>query len=480
MFVPIYSFAEVDTDSSGFEGSVFDLNNSSENKEDANKNKFYCLFNLNCATSTLSNVELIFNPNKIRYSNRPILVTWDKPYFPFINNSKGSMQLALYTYAGRKFTATTTANILAGELTITPPNCNNKNTELCTAFLYAIEKEHNFIIKGKYTDLFNKTQEIKTKAFKLQVNDQNNPNLQKGKFFPDPEFYLGLRTRRVVPLLPDNNNTAFPITRVINLFDATITPPWVIGTGGTSIGTNLASATPVTLADNGISLKNGGAEVIVYPKKSPASKPIIILKRNAILEYGNKGGTPGNRYPTMLLASRNINDHTAMKVSDLKRINTELTFRVKKITRANMSNYDSSKHAALAHVSFTIMPKIPGTDFGGGNTLYLKVPIVDDRYASLPERYLRDSWTDNLIYTIPQSTFTNKDARKGDKITYQKFDLLPYVKKGLQYAWSHGYLKTSTDIDDYYVQSMNLGWEITGAFDTELEIYKLSATPEYK
>lgn len=65
------------------------------------------------------------------------------------------------------------------------------------------------------------------------------------------------------------------------------------------------------------------------------------------------------------------------------------------------------------------------------------------------------------------------ESSKGGWIAIDR-DLLPLMREALTTAWAKGFLSGSREPGDYYIGGMNLGWELTGTFDVELEIRNLS------
>ena len=67
----------------------------------------------------------------------------------------------------------------------------------------------------------------------------------------------------------------------------------------------------------------------------------------------------------------------------------------------------------------------------------------------------------------------------GQWVTLQG-DLLPYMLQGMQECWKHGYLSRSTDLADYRIGGLCMGWEITGLDDAAMALRGLRATATLK
>jgi len=48
------------------------------------------------------------------------------------------------------------------------------------------------------------------------------------------------------------------------------------------------------------------------------------------------------------------------------------------------------------------------------------------------------------------------------------------MREALETAWAKGFLSGSKQLGDYAIGGMNMGWELPGTFDVELEIRNLS------
>jgi len=53
-------------------------------------------------------------------------------------------------------------------------------------------------------------------------------------------------------------------------------------------------------------------------------------------------------------------------------------------------------------------------------------------------------------------------------------DLLGLMREAVEAAWARGFLSSSKQPGDYAIGGLNMGWELPGTFDVELEIRNLS------
>jgi hypothetical protein len=114
---------------------------------------------------------------------------------------------------------------------------------------------------------------------------------------------------------------------------------------------------------------------------------------------------------------------------------------------------------------------------GFGPYFWFGVPLYDDRNR-LPKSHQakdggKEDATGMFIYTVAGSEFATQSLHDGGCVTIEK-DLLPLMRAGLTTAWQRGFLADSQSFADYRISGMNLGWEVTGIFDVEIQLRDLS------
>ena len=111
---------------------------------------------------------------------------------------------------------------------------------------------------------------------------------------------------------------------------------------------------------------------------------------------------------------------------------------------------------------------------GYGRYLWFGIPIYDDR-SRVPAAFKAQDFggTSMFIFTPAGDVYTSQSAHDREWVTIDK-DLLPLIREGLETAWKRGFLKESQSWADYRIAGMNLGWELPGTFDVELQIRNLS------
>ncbi|MEZ6078051.1 MAG: hypothetical protein R3C56_20990 [Pirellulaceae bacterium] len=114
---------------------------------------------------------------------------------------------------------------------------------------------------------------------------------------------------------------------------------------------------------------------------------------------------------------------------------------------------------------------------GYGQLLWFGVPLYDDR-VRIPNAHRaqdvgKDDASGMFIFTVAGKEFTSQSLHDMQWVTIDK-ELLPFMREGLTTAWQAGFLQDSQDLADYRITSMNLGWEVPGVFNVEMQYRNLS------
>lgn len=230
----------------------------------------------------------------------------------------------------------------------------------------------------------------------------------------------------------------------------------------------LPIASPTVLLDGSLVYSNL-AKAITFGV-SGSSRGDVSLAVRASTEYGSRARTPGEPWVHLLL-EQTLQDQPALSEIDAARLHVEAQLVASK--KGSMSNYSPGLHAAQFQIFFSVQnlnPKSPGY----GKYLWFGVPIYDDRHRVVPAFHAQDTGgTSMYIYTPASDTFSAKSAHDGEWIAIDR-DLLPLMIQGLRQAWQRGFLKESESLADYRIAGMNVGWELPGTFDVELQIRGLS------
>ena len=160
-------------------------------------------------------------------------------------------------------------------------------------------------------------------------------------------------------------------------------------------------------------------------------------------------------------------------LNELSAAKFHIEARLKSSFKVETSDYSPGLHAAQFQVFFSIQ-NLNRKSAGFGEYLWFGIPLYDDRHRSPKAHKTQDTGgTKMFIFTPSGETYTQQSAHDKQWITIDK-DLLPLVKEGLKTAWDAGFLKDSKSFADYFIAGMNIGWEVPGIFDVEIQFRRLS------
>lgn len=124
------------------------------------------------------------------------------------------------------------------------------------------------------------------------------------------------------------------------------------------------------------------------------------------------------------------------------------------------AGYDPTLHAAEFLVYFTVQNLNPSSS-GYGKYVWLGMQLYDDRFPIPYAGVSYDTATATLINQIPYLDFSSTTTHNGTWV-HATVDILPYAIAALDTAWANGFLNESTNLADYKIGGMNMGWELPG------------------
>jgi hypothetical protein len=191
----------------------------------------------------------------------------------------------------------------------------------------------------------------------------------------------------------------------------------------------------------------------------------LMMAMDARREYGDRLRRQGEPWPHLLVEQR-FSRHPSL--GELQRLPFRIEYRLTRSQRFQQPGWSDGVHAAQFLAYLTIQ-NLNRQSSGYGDFLWFGVPLYDSRHRSHPGHAAADSGTGKFIYNPPASAYTDKSARDGDWVAIDR-DLLPLIHDGLNTAWQRGFLLGSRDAADYHLGSFNLGWEMPGTFDVEMQV----------
>ncbi len=229
--------------------------------------------------------------------------------------------------------------------------------------------------------------------------------------------------------------------------------------------------TPQRLASGALRYANVAKAVTLgHPGTADAD---IALAVNSQVEYAGHVRESGEPWVHLLVEQQFDHPPTLDLLTSAR---FHLAARLKSAVRHEQPGYTPTLHAAQSQLFFTLA-NCNENSAGYGQLLWFGVPLYDDRQRMTAAYKAKDVGKDDasnmFIYTVAAEELTNQSLHDQDWVTIEK-DLLPMMLQGLQAAWQAGFLKDSKSLEDYCVSGMNLGWEVPGAFDVEMQYRDLS------
>ena len=225
---------------------------------------------------------------------------------------------------------------------------------------------------------------------------------------------------------------------------------------------SIANAEPFLHANGDISFSNAAKYIRV------STNGLIVLGAKASFEYGTRARRKGEPWPHLLIAQK---FQTRPAVAELKHAVLHVAVRLPKAAAWPTLEHTPKLHAAQFQLFITVQ-NLNRKSAGYGDFFYFGVPLYDNRQR-IPGRYAAADRWGKFIYIPPGDTYTTQSAHDGEWVVINK-DLLSLILEGLRTAWNNGYLQDSRDLLDYTLGGINLGWELPGTFDVEMEVRELS------
>ncbi len=221
------------------------------------------------------------------------------------------------------------------------------------------------------------------------------------------------------------------------------------------------------LPDGGARFRNAGKTMVVGPHGSADAD--LVLGVCASAEYQGRARRQGEPWVHLLVEQTFVG---CPALSDLREIRFHLEARLRSAKKIPTPDYSAGIHAAQFLVYFTVQ-NLNRRSPGYGDYYWFGIPVYDDRQSVVARAAHGDAGTGKMIYSTPGDCYAKTSTHSGQWVTFDG-DLLPEMLDGLRTAWGRGFLKDSRDLADYRIGGMNMGWEVPGLFDVEVQVRNLS------
>ena len=196
----------------------------------------------------------------------------------------------------------------------------------------------------------------------------------------------------------------------------------------------------------------------------------LFLGVNASVEYGARARQEGEPWVHLLVQQE---FSAPPSLAELRAARLHIAARLVRSRAVKTSDYSPGKHAAQFQLFFTVQNHNRQSP-GFGHLLWFGVPLYDDRHRIPVGHKSKDTaGSEMFIFTPDGSCYTSLSAHDGGWVTVDK-DLLPLLREALETAWARGFLTESRAMADYRITGLNLGWEVPGIFDAEMQVRDLS------
>jgi hypothetical protein len=201
----------------------------------------------------------------------------------------------------------------------------------------------------------------------------------------------------------------------------------------------------------------------------------LALAVNARVEYAGRARKAGEPWVHLLVeqAFKEMPSLAALASTRLR-----LRARLLRSEFQRTDDYSPGLHAAQFQMFLTLQNRHRPSP-GFGKLVWFGIPLYDDRSRFPKTHRAQDTGgTGMFIFTPGGEVFSTRSAHDRAWITVDK-ELRPLLVEALACAWEHGFLRESRDLGDYRLTSMNLGWEVPGLFDVEMQVRDLSLMVSY-
>ena len=199
---------------------------------------------------------------------------------------------------------------------------------------------------------------------------------------------------------------------------------------------------------------------------------ILTLAMNAGLEYGGHPRAAADPWVHLLVQQPVA---TSPRLGDLSALRLHVEARRVRARLVRSDGFDPQIHAAQFLIYITVQ-NLEKDSPGYGSFLWFGVPVFDNRYRKSQTYAAPDfGGTGKFIYTPGSTNFTTGSTHDDGWVSFNA-DVLPLMHEGLAAARARGLLKGPEGDTQFRVAVLNMGWEVPGSFDVEMQVRGLSLT----
>ncbi len=196
----------------------------------------------------------------------------------------------------------------------------------------------------------------------------------------------------------------------------------------------------------------------------------LSLGVNARVEYGGRTRKSGEPWVHLLVEQAFAEPPSLAAVRSAR---LRIQARLVRSEFQRTDDYSPGLHAAQFQMFLTLQNR-NRTSADHGQLVWFGIPLYDDRSRFSKEHKAQDTGgTAMFIFTPGGELFCDRSAHDREWITVDQ-ELKPLWLEALAHARKQGFLQASGDPADFAITTMNLGWEVPGLFDVEMQVRGLS------
>lgn len=224
------------------------------------------------------------------------------------------------------------------------------------------------------------------------------------------------------------------------------------------------------ILDESFIFEDYSKKIIVNP-----SEGIITLELNASKEY-IEPRINGEGWSHLIMEQGLIEQPLISEVDSIT-LNMDILLNKSELYMTD-EEYNASLHTAQ-YIMYIVIQSNAAKD--AGEFMWFGIPIYDARYLHMDERGQADAGTSGntgkFIYQMPTLDYMPNGITVGEKI-HINIDLIPYMRRAIDLANEKGFM-INTTVDDLFLTSMNIGFEVPGTYDVSVELSNFSLLAVY-
>lgn len=266
----------------------------------------------------------------------------------------------------------------------------------------------------------------------------------------------------------DAPDSRWPLAYDFKYLDPSKATVWQVGQHGCYYGL----ADHYVLGEKQVVCENGYYIIEDESKaiKVNPEKGALVMELNASKEYDHPRKDK-EEWPHILFAEA---FSAQPMIKDLESLVLQMNILMHKSEKhMTDAEYNPSLHT-IQYIMYIYVYSAATLD--AGQYMFFGIPIYDYRYKVMSEQGMIDAGTagntGNFIYQMSTYEYLPNGLTVG-KEEHIEIDLIQSLGNALILAQTYGKFTNST-IDDLYITSMNIGFEIPGTFDCSVELSGLS------